>query len=407
MTQELERRVSDALHSTPLPHAPENLRVVLERLPSMTAASRTRTTGPWPWLLAGAATVALALMIAVLQGNLAGPAAAPSTSPSPSPSASASAGPGLSGVIAWTDATPTPEPSVTPATVPPGTRDCGPSDVRATAGWQGATGQMVGDIVVTNVTATACAIGGPPRQVQLRAGGTILQTTFLPSPGSDPGAPVSTPSPPAYLEPGGQASSFIDWSNWCATSHAGVTAVLVTLPGGGRPIVAGPSEQAPGFVESPRCDMPSQRSSLSAWAFQAVAAPQPASEPLPAAVVLSAPVTATAGDTIMFTVDLTNRGATPASLTTCPSYTEDLIVAGRALKPPAARTYLLNCDAIGARIAPGASIALAMRYPIPPDTQPGPVVLAWSLDPGGPFEPTSASANAPLTIVPPAGSGSP
>ncbi len=70
----------------------------------------------------------------------------------------------------------------------------------------------------------------------------------------------------------------------------------------------------------------------------------------------------------------------------------------RALKPPDSRDYVLNCAAIGSAIAPGASITLQMRYPIPVDLPPGSVELLWGLDPGGPFDANSVVTRVPLMI---------
>jgi hypothetical protein len=77
------------------------------------------------------------------------------------------------------------------------------------------------------------------------------------------------------------------------------------------------------------------------------------------------PSSVTAGGDLAFLVTLTNRGTVPAVLNPCPTYTEDLIVYGRALKPPAPHQFLLNCAAIGPALAPGASVT-------PPDALRGP-----------------------------------
>ena len=118
-------------------------------------------------------------------------------------------------------------------------------------------------------------------------------------------------------------------------------------------------------------------------------------------VVLSVPPTATAGGDLAFTATLTNLGTNPAVLSPCPTYTEDLIVAGAALKPPAPQQFLLNCAAIGPALAPGASVTLQMHYTVPAALPPGPVELVWGLDPGGPFDAGTAVQRASITVVGP------
>jgi Protein of unknown function (DUF4232) len=407
MTDELERRVRDALHRASLPAAPQALRAELERLPTLADPANARRRPSTAWLLAAsAAAVILALSAIWLPGHLPSTAATPSSSPSPNTNGSPTPVP--AGLIPWIDATPTPIPSPTPVILPPGTRTCDPNDLTASAGWQGAGGQMAGGVAVTNTSSTACAITGPPRQLELLAGATILKTTYRAMAGADPGATVTKPRQSAYLKPGDQARAFVIWSNWCGATRPAVSAVLVTLSNGGRPITARaavpPELGIDGF---PRCDVPSNGSTLSAWEFAVVPPQPPAAEPLSASVSLSAPATATAGQVLDFTVTLTNRGTQPASLEPCPTYTEDLVVGGRALKPPGSQGYLLNCPAIGPQIAAGASVALAMRYAIPANIDPGSVELGWSMDPGGPFDSLSAGAKVTLTIEGAAGPVSP
>jgi hypothetical protein len=401
MTDDLERRVRDELHGIPLPAAPGTLRAELERLPVDRPVVVHQQRGISAWLL-GVVVAAMVILVGAIwvPGQFPRPAAA---SASPGPSSNGSPTPVHAGLIPWTDATQAPIASPSPVVVPPGTRTCGAGDLTASAGWQGATGQMAGEISVTNSSSTGCVIAGPPRQLRLLAGGTILDTAYASNVGTDPGAPVTTSVPPVYLKPGAQAAAFIVWDNWCGANGPAVTAVLLTLPGGGQPIRAGATSPGSGFTGSPRCDAPSKSSTVSAWAFAAIPPDQAASEQSLATVSLSTPPTATIGQPLDFTVTLTNTGTLPASLEPCPTYTEDLVVGGRALKPPAAQDYRLNCAAIGPQIAPRASVVLAMRYAIPPDVGPGVVELGWSMDPGGPFDSLSTSAHATLTLEVPVG----
>jgi hypothetical protein len=101
---------------------------------------------------------------------------------------------------------------------------------------------------------------------------------------------------------------------------------------------------------------------------------------------------------VTFTVALTNLGDKPAVFDPCPTYSEDLIVAGLRLKLPADHEYALNCSAIGSALAPGATVVLKMRYPIPNHIALGSAELVWSMDPGGPFD-TGAFGRVPIEIV--------
>ena len=336
----------------------------------------------------------------------------PSTSPLESPSPSVLTSPEVSGspsgsIIPWTDATATPVPSPTPVPVPSGTETCLPADLTATAGWQGATGSMAGWLAITNVGHTPCVVDGSPRLIQLRAGDVTLDTvTYTARADAGPGSSTGVAGP-VLLRPGDQAGAFLLWTNWCPPMIPAVSALLVRLPAGGTPIVAIPTSPGPGYFGTPRCDQPSSGSTFSAFAFVPVPPATPVYEPQAALVTLSVPSSVTAGGDLAFLVTLTNRGTVPAVLNPCPTYTEDLIVYGIALKPPASQQFLLNCAAIGPTLAPGASVTLQMHYAVPaalPASLPvyapsGPVELVWGMDPGGPFDASSAFQRASLSVL--------
>lgn len=258
---------------------------------------------------------------------------------------------------------------------------------------------MAGWLSVTNTGQRPCVLSGSPRLIQLRSATTILApVTYRAEQGEGPGDPTGSAGP-VLLGPGDEAGAFLLWTNWCPQMLPVVTALLVTLPSGGSPIVAGPASPGPGFFGTPRCDQPTAGSTFSAFAFVPVPPQEPPYEPQAASVSLSVPSTTTAGGDLAFFVTLTNRGATPALLSPCPTYTEDLIVGGSALKPPAAQEFLLNCSAIGDALLPGASVTLQMHYAVPPALPPGPVELVWGMDPGGPFDVSTATQRASLTVV--------
>ena len=349
---------------------------------------------------------AVVLVGAMVASRLPGPAASvppigsagpTATGAEETPDAPAPVGSPLA-VIPWADATPPPQPtSPTPRPVPPGTRACTPADLTATAEWQGATGSMAGGIGVTNVSSTACVLNGPPKLVVIKAGTKTMSTTYRAGEGGGPAG--SLPPGPGLLEPGDRGGWWLFWTNWCG-QHLVPTSVTVTLPDGGGTMVAvaGSSAPGPGIGGTPRCDAPGSISSLTAMAFEYLPPEPPLVEPLPASVTIAAPATATIGHDVTFIVALTNLGDRPAMFDPCPTYSEDLIVDGRRLKPPADREYALNCSAIENALAPGATLVLEMRYPIPSSVPPGSAELLWSMDPGGPFD-TGAFGRVPIDLV--------
>ena len=258
-----------------------------------------------------ATAVIAALALVGCGGGLA--SAPPLQSPSPLPSAVTSpetSGSPSGSIVPWTDATPTPVPSPTPVPIPSGAETCVPSDLTASAGWQGGSGQMLGWLTLTNVGQRPCVVNGSPRLIQLRAGDVTLDAVTYKA-GKDAGPGNSTGvAGPVLLVPGDQAGAFLLWTNWCPEMIPAVSAVLVTLPTGGSPIVAAPS--SPGqYLGTPRCDQPMMGSTFTAYAFVPVPPQEPVYEPQAASVLLSVPATATAGGDLAFTVTITNLDQRP------------------------------------------------------------------------------------------------
>lgn len=260
---------------------------------------------------------------------------------------------------------------------------------------------MLGSLTVTNLGAHPCALDGPPRLVELRSGTSIVEPiTYRADRGDGSNVPGAVAGP-VLLEPGAKAGAYLWWSNWCGAPKPAVTSLAVTLPSGGAPIAAGPTSPGPAFFGVPRCDVPSAASTFTAYAFTPVAPEQASPAPQPASAVLSVPSSATAGADLVYYVTLKNLGTKAAPLDPCPTYSENLVVGGVALKLPAAAFLLLNCTYIGPALEPGSFVQLEMDLAIPADAVPGPAVLHWDLDPGGPLDTSSASPQATLTIVAP------
>ncbi len=415
MSDDLDRRLRERLSGLDLPSAPSTLRDAVDRLGAEPPGRpQPRWRGP---LGAASVLVAAVVVVAVVAWGSgvrlgATPSAStgvtprPSQTISPTPSAGlATENPKPSGpIVPWLDQSAMAAPSPTPIAVPSGTPDCLPADLTASAGWQGGGGQMLGSLAVTNVGAHPCVLDGNPRLVDLRSGKSIVKPITYHGEPSDGSGNTSAAAGPVLLEPGGAAGAFLWWSNWCGATNPDVTSLSVTLPAGGTPIEAGPTSPGPGIGGVPRCDVPSAPSTFTAYAFTPVAPEQPASSPQPASAVLSVPSTVTAGADLVYYVTLKNLGTQPAPLDPCPTYSEDLVVGGVALKLPDAAFLLLNCAFLGPALEPGSFVQLEMHLPIPADAVPGPAILHWDMDPGGPLDTSPASPQAALTIVAPSAS---
>jgi hypothetical protein len=88
--------------------------------------------------------------------------------------------------------------------------------------------------------------------------------------------------------------------------------------------------------------------------------------------------TSAAGDTLRYTVTLSNPGKAAVALSPCPAYTQSLFADGVA----ASSTWRLNCGASGNQIAPGASVSYQMQLAIPAGLKAGDAKLSWQLQNG-------------------------
>lgn len=84
------------------------------------------------------------------------------------------------------------------------------------------------------------------------------------------------------------------------------------------------------------------------------------------------------GDTLAYTVTLTNPTSRRIGLRQCPSYQE-----GLKGQPSSVHSYQLNCDGASS-IGPHRSVIFAMQLPLPDRAEPGPAVLDWRLQVPGP-----------------------
>lgn len=165
--------------------------------------------------------------------------------------------------------------------------------------------------------------------------------------------------------------------------------IAIRLPGGGTVTLADPPDTRQGGFDL-TCGL----------RLTKFTGPQPKSPALsphdPLADLrasLRVPPTVRAGSTLTYVVTLTDPTARSISLTRCPSYVEYVQpVDGRPVLAKA--SYRLNCDPVGA-IGAHQDVRFAMRFPVPPGTEPGSSRLRWDLI--GP----EVHASAPLEVTAP------
>lgn len=144
------------------------------------------------------------------------------------------------------------------ASAPP----CQPSQLSGSSGFEGATGSQLGDVTLTNMSQSACALGDTAPQVTISWQGTVMPTQQQPWPTS---ANDLLHAPVRVLAPGTSAQIDMQWFNWCATPSDGTaiqpalrlqftTGVDVTIP------------KTAQTMTPPRCDAASLPSTLNVGA---------------------------------------------------------------------------------------------------------------------------------------------
>jgi hypothetical protein len=261
-----------------------------------------------------------------------------------------------------------PEPKIVryPTSAPP----CRPSQLRVGQGrTAAATGNLLEELVFTNVSARACLLRGRPTVTgeapsgERRALGPRHDDTFF------------AVLVPADLAPGGHV--FLDFG----TSDCGCRCeqpnpvryrkLVFSLPQGGRVSGDHVSIVVDCFLDMSAFGLPERVS-------QPQAAPGTPGT-LRASVRL--PATARLGATLRYVVILSNPTPVSVVLTPCPGYTEYLGNEGGG----AEHAFALNCAARD-EVPPQGDVAYEMKLEAPTELLSGPAKLAWHLNtPTGPF----------------------
>jgi len=315
-----------------------------------------------------------------------GCASVPAAVSRPDPAASSSA-------IPWIDTKPSAyhEGLAVPVGQPP-LRACKPDDLTATyAGAMGLTnGQMTGTIDLANVSSTACVLDGAAAVDLFGAKGATLSISTY----SD----TRFTAVPVVLQPAGRATIQLDWSQYdeagdgtCAGGLVQAAAMNLTLPGGGTVTTSAVSPRNDGPITfcPPRIGVGAFQASLPADATAPVAGHY-------FEATLNVPSTGRAGHALNYQVTLKSVFNRPLSFPNgCPGYLEDL--AGPSGWTLGKTWYVLNCQPMGAVIAPGASFTFAMVVQIPASAPVGDYSLAWGIDAG---DSNNNALSASFTVVP-------
>lgn len=137
---------------------------------------------------------------------------------------------------------------------------CVATALRAQAGWQGATGALMGTVTLVNRSAAACSLlSGPgiqPRVQVLDAAGKRLAVQMAPQ------GVHSMLLRLVVLRPGQRVRATMRWSNWCR-AYRGSIHLRVTVPGTrGAVTVAVLNRDGKPVLASPRCDSPTDPSTI-------------------------------------------------------------------------------------------------------------------------------------------------
>lgn len=112
--------------------------------------------------------------------------------------------------------------------------------------WQGAAGNRIADVAVTNMSRLACILAGHPG-VQLRGsdGAVLIKSSTA--------GTTSAPTVSVDVAPGGQAAIEVDASNYCGPAPALPVTVALILPTGAGTIVAKPAPGSDDAFAVPPC----------------------------------------------------------------------------------------------------------------------------------------------------------
>lgn len=139
---------------------------------------------------------------------------------------------------------------------------CDLSKMVGSAGWQGATGSLVGVVSLMNGDSRDCRLQGRPYLRLTDADGQELTVNQIELPG-EPATQLLT------LAPQQPAQARFVWRNWCGQSPSGAIQLTVSLPDyPGKLQLQVQDPNGNPLSDTPRCDNTSTPSTISVGVFQ-------------------------------------------------------------------------------------------------------------------------------------------
>jgi len=229
---------------------------------------------------------------------------------------------------------------------------------------QGATGSLAGGVRFRNIGHAACSLTG---RLRIRAElGRLVSRAMAPITSANAGLIMPRRGIARAIPPGREVGVNLWWSNWCPQGSS-PGALVFALPHGGGTLRA---RQTGG----PRCDAPTQPSSIGVSPFTPVGRQPAAATHLPFGASMPGTAHAKAGSTLRFVVTLRLTAKEPYGFARCPAVWE-------RLDPDAkAELHVLNCGGLGT-LQPGERVRFAMEIRIPRDSYVGNHGLFWELGP--------------------------
>lgn len=265
--------------------------------------------------------------------------------------------------VPWVDK---PAPTITPSPAPSPTAEydvCTAQQLTATVPSIGAAGgSYYAETKVSDSSDRSCTLTGAPTRVDgVRADGTSITLADHPS-----GDSMLGPGP-VNLQPGDHGYMTLSGADFCDAEQQGqhdyVTSLRITMNDGG--VVP--------------ADLPERWDivcGVDATGFGAHVPEPEETSPLDVLhATLDLPDTLPAGQTLDYSVTLTNTSDHGVALAPCPSYAET-IVPTQPFHLPESKRYFLNCDAMPS-IGAGDSVRFAMRVDLPDQT--GVAKFLWQL----------------------------
>jgi Protein of unknown function (DUF4232) len=311
---------------------------------------------------AGAAVAALAALgTGVAAARLAGSGAPRTDGLSARPGGALTSGVST-GVIAWSPRAAGPAPISSPSTPPSSNGPCRASKLGVSHGEGARFGRALEQVVLTNTSTETCTLPGTVQVIAARdAHGRAVPLT----------ARATTHG--VVLGPGQRALITLSAAGSCTAvgtpGHDVIVRRLELLVGAFSEVTDADFNVACGDVQMigpvALADEDTAVTPSGPWDITI--------DDVPAAI---AP-----GDELTYTVTLTNKSSTTQSLDPCPSYTEYFTAIGGAEPQVHSERYALSCADV-APVAPGASVAFAMRIIVPATDATGMAKMSWQLDDG-------------------------